>query len=270
MRRLLKEPFVHFLAGALLIFAYFWAIGGSRDPASYDISISNADIDRIAADAIRTTNRLPTHDEIGALIDQAVKEEIYYREALRLGLDDGDAVIRRRLANKMRSLNNSTLPVPTDDDLQQWMDDNRQKYATSHQYAFEQIYLGRGSSPDNQEKWLKQLNDGKISPDSIRSPLSLSPSQPLSDEDTIQRLFGSQFIQGLRTQKVKSWQGPIESGFGLHFVKITKKTGENLPVLDDIRQQVTNDWTAAQIATIEQKSFDALAKQYAIKIADFK
>ena len=64
MPKLLKEPLVHFLAGALFIFAYFWLTGASRDPSSYEINITASDIDRIAADAIRTSNRLPTHADL--------------------------------------------------------------------------------------------------------------------------------------------------------------------------------------------------------------
>lgn len=275
MPKLLKEPLLHFLAGALLIFAYFWLTGASRDPASYKINISASDIDRIAADAIRTSNRLPTHEEIEALIEQNIREEIFYREALRLGLDDGDAIIRRRLANKMRSLNNEEIDEPSDAQLQKWINDNPNRYALSHLYAFEHIYIGRDSSVDKQKKWLKQLNNDSISINSIRTPLSIPALQPLSDETAIEKKFGHKFIAALTSLNLDTidsgqWVGPIESGFGLHFVKINnKKSAENLN-LDDIRQEITNDWVAHQKIETDKKNYQELAQQYDISIAPYK
>lgn len=274
VRKLLKEPLLHFLAGAALIFAYFWLSGASRDPDSYEINISSSDIDRIAADAIRTSNRLPTHDEIEALIEQNIREEIFYREALRLGLDDGDAVIRRRLANKMRSLNNDEIDPPTDAQLQKWMDDNPNLYAASHLYAFEQIYIGRDSSPEDQKQWLTQLNENSIKPERIRAILSIESIQALSNESAIKRKFGDKFMSALQTLKfdkaANQWQGPIESGFGLHFIKIEDKQSAEGQKLEDIRQRITNDWLAHQKIEAEKQSYDRLAQQYEINVAPFK
>lgn len=269
MPKLLKEPLVHFLAGALLIFAYFWLSGASRDPSSYEIEITTSDIDRIAADAIRTSNRLPTHDEISALVDQNVREEILYREALRLGLEDGDAIIRRRLANKMRSLHNSDIGNPSEKQLEEFIAQNSDQYKDFHHYTFDQIYIGRSSTAEQQKEWLIGLRDGSISPDDIRVNLSLDSRQKLADETDITRKFGTNFTKALRKLEKAKWTGPIESGFGQHFILIHEKQAFASKV-DDIRQRLTNDWRAAQIEQNEKEAFDELAKQYAIEIAPFK
>ncbi len=269
MVKYLKEPLVHFLAGAMLIFAYFWAFGPSNDPLSYEITIGASDIDRITADSIRTSNRLPTHEEVSALIDQAVKEEIYYREALRLGLDDGDAVIRRRLANKMRSLNSAEIGTLNDAQLQRFLEDNKTKYSYETRYAFDHIYIGRNTSPNQHKEWLKGLRDGNLNVDSIKAPLSIEDKQPLSDESMIIRRFGSSFTDALAGLKMNIWSGPIESGFGQHFVYIRER--QNItPKLNDIRQRLSNDWRAAQILKQENKLFDNLSKDYQISIAPIK
>ena len=101
-KTLLKEPLVHFLGGALLVFAFFWATGSNRDPADYTITVSETDIARLNAGWQQNFRRPPTEEELNGLIDQEITEEIYYREALRLGLDRNDAVIRRRMFTKMR------------------------------------------------------------------------------------------------------------------------------------------------------------------------
>ncbi len=269
MHKLLKEPLVHFLAGAVLIFAYFWLSGASRDPSSYAINITASDIDRIAADAMRTSKRLPTHDEISALIDQNIREEILYREALRLGLEDGDAIIKRRLANKMRSLNNADIGEPSDRELEEFIAQNPKQYQDSYRYAFNQIYIGRSSTKQQQQKWLNGLRHGNIKPDDIRVSLSLDSQQKLADEADIRRKFGKNFIDSLHQLETHQWTGPIESGFGQHFIAIYEKQAV-VHKIDDIRQRVTNDWRAAQIEHNEKIAFDELAKHYAIEIAPFK
>ncbi len=268
--RFWKEPLFHFIIGAMLIFAYFWITGASRNPLSYEINITRSDIDRIASDAIRTSNRLPTHDEISALVDQNIKEEIYYREALRLGLDDGDAVIKRRLSNKMRSLNNASINEPSDKDLQKWLDENPDQYAPLHQYAFRQLYIGRNTSLETQEKWLNQLRIKSIEPQSIKVALSIAEEQKLSNQTAIQRKFGAQFTEALSALKTNQWQGPIESGFGMHFIFIDTKKTDEIPVLGDIRQRVVNDWRAAEISQAEKSAYEELASQYDIEIAEFQ
>lgn len=269
MTRFFKEPLVHFLAGAALIFVYFWAIGANRDPLAYEISISQSDVDRIAADAMRSSQRIPTHEEISALVDQAVKEEIYYREALRLGLDDGDAVIRRRLSNKMRSLNNAEIGTASEAQLEQFLSDNAAKYGDQKRYAFDHIYIGRASNPQQHKQWLAGLRNGSINADDIKAPLSIDMNQTLSDEDAITRKFGSAFTDALDMVSMKKWDGPIPSGFGLHFVKISDKSTVT-PKVSDIRQQVSNDWRAEQIAQSEKETFEALSKDYQISIAPIR
>ena len=130
MKNLLKEPLVHFLGGALLVFGFFWVTGTDRDPADYQIEVTEADIARIKANWTQNFRRLPNDEELDGLIEQQISEEIYYREALRLGLDLDDAVIRRRLFTKMRFLENedSESEDPADSILQQWMDDNPVSY----------------------------------------------------------------------------------------------------------------------------------------------
>ena len=104
LKSLLKEPLIHFLGGALLVFAFLWATGSNRDVEDYSINIEQSEIDRLRANWIQNFRRPPTEQELNALVDQEITEEIYYREALRLGMDRDDAVIRRRLYNKMRFL----------------------------------------------------------------------------------------------------------------------------------------------------------------------
>ncbi len=269
--KLLKEPLVHFLGGALLVFAFFWATGTNRDPADYTISISETDVARLQAGWVQNFRRAPTQDELDNLIDQEVKEEIYYREALRLGLDRNDPLIRRRLFTKMRFLDNQegAQDNPSDALLQKWLDDHPDKYALSSLYNLEQIYLGRNAE-QTVPATLDGLNQGTVEPDTIRQAISLPIKLTQADAFEITRQFGEKFGAGLNGLAVGQWQGPIPSGFGQHLVKVTSKTPGKSPALDDVRQAVTNDWRAAQTASLEEAAFDKYRSQYDIKVTGRK
>ncbi|QTD54698.1 peptidyl-prolyl cis-trans isomerase [Parasphingorhabdus cellanae] len=265
--KLLKEPLVHFLGGALLVFAFFWATGTGRDPADYEITIRETDVARLKAGWVQNFRRAPTPGELDSLIDQEIKEEIYYREALRLGLDRNDPLIRRRLFTKMRFLDNQegVDDNPSDALLQKWLDDNPEKYTQSPFYDLEQIYLGQ-SAQQSIAATLDGLNQGTVKPDAVRKPISLPTELKQADASEIARQFGEKFVAGLNTIAVGEWQGPVQSGFGQHLVKITAKTAGKSPALDDVRQAVANDWRAAQTTRLEEAAFDKYRAQYDIKV----
>lgn len=265
--KLLKEPLVHFLGGALLVFAFFWATGTDRDPADYEITISETDVARLKAGWVQNFRRAPTQDELDSLIDQEVKEEVYYREALRLGLDHNDPLIRRRLFTKMRFLDNQegVDDNPSDALLQKWLDERPEKYALSSLYDLEQIYLGQGAG-QSVSATLDGLNQGTVEPDAIGQPISLPAKLKQTGAFEITRQFGEKFAAELNNIEIGKWQGPIQSGFGQHLVKITTKKARQSPALDDVRQEVTNDWRAAQTARLEEAAFDKYSAQYEIKV----
>lgn len=271
LQKLLKEPLVHFLGGALLVFGFFWATGTNRDPADYAIIIDQSDIDRLRAGWIQNFRRAPTQQELDALIEQEITEEIFYREALRLGLDRNDAVIRRRMFTKMRFLDNQDAAEsePSDSQLQQWMEKNPDKYRLSASYDLEQIYLGQALAADGQAVagLLADLNSGTLAPKDISKPISLPQRLVGADTFNITRQFGEQFALDLEKQEPGQWVGPVSSGFGSHLVKITSKTPGKPATLDDVRQAVVNDWRAAQKQRLEEDALEQYRSQYDIKIA---
>lgn len=269
--KLLKEPLVHFLGGALLVFGFFWATGSNRDPADYEIVISDTDIERLKAGWVQNFRRAPTQAELDGLIDSEIKEEVYYREALRLGLDRNDPLIRRRLFTKMRFLDNQETAEdsPSDATLQKWLDDHAEKYALSSRYDLEQIYLGQSPALDELSlaAILDDLNQGKIEPNAVGKAISLPAELSQMDESEITRQFGEAFTAALGTVKIGQWQGPIGSGFGQHLVRISAKTPGKPPVLNDVRQAVANDWRAAQTDRLEEAAFGKYRAQYDIQVA---
>ncbi len=268
LRKFIREPLVHFLGGALLIFAFFWATGTVRDPADYIISIDETDIDRLATDWERNFRRAPTQEELDGLIDQEIAEEIYYREALRLGLDKDDPVIRRRLFKKMQFIEseNSEDIAPTDAILQQWMDSHPANYSLSPLYDLEQIYLGQIGA-DAATDIIDQLKQG-AKPTQFAKSLSLPATLDHATSEKISRQFGDRFSGQLAALETGIWSGPVPSGFGLHAVRITAKKPGKIAALDEVRQRVVNDWSAAQRTDQKEKALSRYRAQYEINIVD--
>lgn len=271
LTKLLKEPLVHFLAGALLVFGFLWATGSDRDPADYAISIDETDIARLQARWVQNFRRNPTPAELDGLIEQEITEEIYYREALRLGLEYNDPVVRRRLATKMRFLNNadSGSNPPSDAELQKWMDEQPEKYAVGAEYDFEQIYLGQGDelTAAQIDEMQRDLNQGSTSAETIGKTLSVPRQVSNASVSDISRQFGEQFASSLAELETGLWSGPVSSGFGIHLVRIGNVTPGKTPDLNIVRQDVLNDWRANKIALQEKTALNSYRSQYDIRIA---
>lgn len=271
LRKLLEEPLIHFVAGALLVFGFFWITGTDRDPADYTIIVDQRDIDRLRAGWIQSFRRAPSAPEMDGMIEQEISEEIYYREALRLGLDRNDPVIRRRMFTKMRFLDNQDLAQsePVDADLQEWMEQNPDRYRLPTTYDLEQIYLGQNLPANRREieNLLDGLNSETIRPQDISKPISLPQRLSGADSFKIARQFGEQFAIDLDTLETGQWVGPVSSGFGDHLIKVTSRNLGETVALNDVRQAVLNDWLAAQRQLQEEETLERYRSQYDIRVA---
>lgn len=266
----LREPLVHFLIAGLAVFV-FTSLGGPEiDPNSRKIVLNENQVERLTADWQRTWQREPTPSEIDAIIREFIKEEIYFREAIRIGLDKDDLVIRRRLRSKMEYLSNSAAEsqVPNDTILQAWLDQNLQKYVFGAKYGFEQIYFNAETEAAANIRANAILTNLRNGSDwhNLGDAISLPPK--LDDEDIVEisKVFGDEFGVALGTAPINIWSGPIASGFGFHIVRIVQKSEGQTPRLAEVRTAVENDWRAKTTTEREQKSYQALLDGYEIEI----
>ncbi|MFC4292471.1 peptidyl-prolyl cis-trans isomerase [Sphingorhabdus arenilitoris] len=269
----LREPLIHFLIAGLVIFLLFAWRGYGVDPASRTIIIDEAQVSRLGKSFEQTFQREPSPKEVDGLIREYIKEEIYYREALRLGLDSEDPVIRRRLRSKMEFLAQAKLDSvrPTDAALQKMIDANPQKYAADARYSFDQIYLNAfdpeiaGSKAEALLSKLKSGADWQSLGDNLSVPKSMDDI-PRSE---IERQFGEEFTKGLSSladAPKNSWVGPIGSGFGIHLLRIRSAAAASKPKLADVRQAVENDWRAETMEKREEEAYNVLLSAYDIEI----
>lgn len=270
IKLLSREPLTHFLvAGAAIFF-----LNGLRDtvvdPASRTINIDEAQVGRLTSTFAQSWQRPPNRTEIDGLIRDYIREEIYYREAIRLGLDQDDLVIRRRLRSKMEFLSRSEAEnaVPTDATLQAWLDRNPAKYASDATYSFDQIYVA-GNDPSIARRRALALQNALAAgaePEGLSDVLSVPHVMDRTRYTDIARTFGDGFAGALHNLPVGRWIGPVASGFGTHVVRLRAMSRAERPRLSNVRQQVENDWREATIETRDARAYQALLDGYTIKI----
>ena len=276
MKKWLKEPLLHFLVIGALIFVVFSMV--NKEEAQDDgkkIVVSAGDIERLSANWEKTRNRLPTEKELQGLVDSYIREEVYYREALALGLDQDDTVLRRRLMQKMEFLSNdlAELNTPSETSLKAYFFEHREKYELPARMSFTHIYF----SFDKRGRQVFQ-DAGNVLADiqAVSTPIPRAPEQgdpfmlqydfTLESPFEVARLFGQGFAEQLFQLKTNGWQGPIESGYGLHLVRIHEKVEARMPELAAVIDKVRTDWMFEQRQKINKEIYERFKERYEIVI----
>lgn len=265
LRRLLKEPLVHFLiAGAMV----FWLMSGrAPDLGERRIVVNERVAGAIAQRFYDSFRRMPSQDELDGLIRDYVQDQVYYREAVALGLDQNDEVVVRRMRRKMEGLAvaDAEAATPSDKDLQALIDKDPARYAEDPRTTFQQVYLG-ADTPENRAQAdlkLKQLRAGQ-SASGVPAPLPAQLENASASE--ISGMFGDEFTLALRNQPTGQWIGPVASGLGLHLVRVDNRAAPAPPSLASVRQRVENDWRAAAVAKSRDESYARILKGYDVVI----
>ncbi len=260
-----REPLVHFLVAGALVFAFFSMRGGEVDPASRMIDVDRETQAQIALGFERLMNRAPTDAELDAQIDRYVREEVLYREALRLGLDSDDAIVRRRMAQKMDMLASSQAETaqPSDNVLEAWYSQHPERFSGEATYSLDQIWFSSEAAAKAAMPKLKQAQDWQGLGERISLPNSLDaePRREVLD------LFGQKFVDALGgLEPGAEWQGPVASGMGWHLVRLKALDRGNVPPFGDVREDVENDWRSATIADRREQAYQVLREAYKVEI----
>lgn len=276
MQKLLKEPLLHFLLLGGLIFAAYSMVAECGGTERRDrIVVSEDRVGSLAAIFQRTWLRPPTQQELDGLVEEYIKEEILYREALALGLDRDDLVIRRRMRQKMEFLNADLVaqyPV-TEAELQAFLDANRERFRRPDRLSFQQIYFnpdkhGADTRPRT-EALLGRLNaDPALAAQAamLGDPTLLSGTLDQATPREITGLFGGEFAAALAKAPAGRWVGPVASSYGLHLVRVTTHEVGGMPTLDESRPAVERDWAAARRAEAKDRFYQALRSRYSVEV----
>ena len=226
MKKLLREPLGHFLLlGAAIFVAYSLVSKGASD-APGKIVITQGQIASMVEAFTLTWQRPPTSDEVRGLVRDRVREEIYYREAMALGLDKDDTVIRRRLRQKMEFVTDDVgaRAQPTDDELNAYLRTHSDNFRTEQKFTFRQLYLdpkkhGESIARDAAQL-LAKLNQTAADTDiaAMGDPFLLDYNFIAVPASEVAKQFGEKFATTLGGLSLGRWQGPIESAYGVHLV----------------------------------------------------
>lgn len=268
---LVASPIVQFfLAGGVVfgLYAAFGAPEADEDPA---VVISQAEQRNLVAMFEKTWQRPPTDQELAGLIDARVDEELYYREALALGLDENDVIVRRRMAQKIDFIvaDLATGRDPTEAELASYLQDNADAYALDPVLDFEQVFLGTagagGELEPHAEAMLAALESG-TAPDVLGLATGLPPSMQGATRTAIMGTFGTAFAEALVGIDTGTWSGPVGSAYGAHLVRVTRRQPGRPATLDEVRAAVERDWREAERRRAREAYVDALRQKYRVQI----
>ena len=275
-KRLFSEPLIQFLILGAVLFLFTSYVRQHRDKQSREIIVDNERIGMMVMNYKTQTGDLPNKQQLDAMIDNYIREEISYREAKKIGLDKDDEIIRRRLSQKFNFLQTDLTEAaqPSDKDLKQFYDQHFQMFQKEATVSFSHIYFTADNSTDNIAKQkalnvLEQLKNSKLQ----RAP-EKGDHFPLqydyTDQATvdIQQNFGDKpILQELFKAPLHTWIGPVQSGYGWHLIFISKRNNAAAIPFEFIKEEVKTKWLEATKDAQNKKTFDQLGEKYIIKRA---
>lgn len=274
MKALLREPLIHFLLIGAVLFFLFQVFETRKDKQTNRIVITNGQIEFLKASFARTRQRVPTEQELQGLIDGFVREEVYYREALALDMDKDDFVVRRRLGQKFELMSDDLagIKTPSEEELKNFLQTNPELFRIDAQIAFRHVFIDvakRGIPADDEAARLLAVLSAKekaTNPDLLGDPLMIPKTFALTPRGEIAKLFGESFSHELEKSKPGQWSGPIQSGYGLHLVRVTEYVAEKLPRLDEIRKNVEWEWAESYRKDLKDSIYEKLREKYTVVV----
>jgi hypothetical protein len=273
VKNLVREPLVHFLLLGALIFGVFKLISsGTIEPGK--ILITQGRIESLETAFSRTWRRPPTASELEELIRDHVREEVFAREAVALGLDKDDTIIRRRLRQKLEFVSEDVAAHadPNDEQLRAFLKEHADAFRADRKFTFRQVYLNPQQRGANLRRDTAQVlaqlrrSGGQTDISTLGDSFMLENEFKEVAAAEVVKQFGEQFAAKLGEIPVGQWQGPIESGFGVHLVSMTERTDGSMPALEDVRPAVRREWINARRLEANEKFYRTLLQRYTVTI----
>ncbi len=265
----MREPLVHFFALGALLFVLHAVVGDPTARSRERIVVTRGQIEQLATTFARIWQRPPTRRELDGLVEDWIRSEVAYREALALGIDEGDVIVRRRLRQKLEFLTeDATEATPTDDELRAYLAEHPDDFRTPARATFTQVYLSparRDDAAADARTLLARLDDA-ADPGDLGDPL-LAPRELVDAPRTeVESVFGTAFADAVETAPVGRWSGPVESGYGVHLVNVARRTDGTVPALEEVRPAVVREWQNARRTRLLDEAYQRLRAQYEIVV----
>ncbi len=272
-----RNPLVHFLLlGAAIYGLHAWlGPDGEEGSSQSRIVVSAGDIESMRALWQKRWNRPPTAAEEAGLIRDRVRETVLYREALAMGLDEDDVIVRRRLAQKLEFLVQDLVESiePGEDELRAHFESHRADYREPGRTTITQIFV----DPDLHEddtfahaervgRALRALDPPTEGAAALGDRFLLQDYYPDRTEQELAKLFGSEFARAVEGLETGSWRGPQLSGYGVHWVYVHARTPPRDLDFEVVRSEVARDWQDARREEANARYYEKLLARYEIVV----
>jgi hypothetical protein len=239
------------------------------------IVVTEDDLKQMALVWVAQGRPPPTPQEMQNLIDTKVREEVLYREALALGLDKDDTIVKRQLARKMEFLAEdvSKLEEPKSGELSAWYEKNKARFALPPRVSFRHAYF----SPDRRGQNAR-ADAERVLPRVTGKPMDWPGAMTAGDPfmfqdyygdrsfDDLAKAFGPQFARALVGVKPGAWAGPIESGYGWHVVFVESFTPERVPAYEEVAADVKAAWLEDHRDEVRRRMYEAMRAHYEVVV----
>jgi parvulin-like peptidyl-prolyl cis-trans isomerase-like protein len=269
VRKLLAEPMLHFLVIGITVFAaYRWMAPG--DSGGRRIVITQGVVDDLVTQHVAVRGREPSTTELNYLIESYVRDEILYREGVRLGLERDDIVVKRRVRQKIEMIaeEDASTRAPSDADLSAYLVANQARFVQPAIVTFEQVFIGESTSGPGvhavafTREALRKGGD----PEELGKPTLLPHQMTRTPADLVARDFGASFAAALEKVPVGEWVGPIDSSFGAHYVRVSDRTPAVAPQLAAVRDHVVREWENERRQRARNDAYTKMRGEYQVNI----
>ena len=253
-----REPMLHFILLGAALFALHRQLA---PPVAREIVLSRSLLDGLRQDHLRRRGAPPTAPEEAALVERFLDDEFLYREALALGLDRGDVIVRRRLIQKMEFLTEDMdpLPAPTDAELQAWLDAHAARYAAAERLTLVHVFVDAGRHGKAAERV------AGADPSGLGDPFLRGRELRRHTERELAAIFGTAFAARLEALPMDAWSEPLRSAYGYHLVRVSERLAGGLPPLAEFRAAVTRDWLESRRVEANRAALDRLRRRYVVR-----
>jgi hypothetical protein len=270
LRKLLGEPMLHFLLIGIALFgAYRWV--SSRDSGGGRIVITQGILDDLVTQHVAARGREPSASELNHLVESYVRDEILYREGVRLGLERDDIVVKRRVRQKIDMIAEEAVATraPTDADLSAYLAANQARFVQPAVFTFEQVFIGESRSGPAVVHVAASTRDALrrgADPEELGKPTLLPHRMTRTPADLVARDFGPAFVGALERVPVGDWVGPIDSSFGAHYVRVSARTPAAAPQLAAVGAHVAREWENDRRQRARNDAYAKMRGEYQVSI----
>ncbi|WP_306914371.1 peptidylprolyl isomerase [Rhizobium mesoamericanum] len=276
-QRLLSEPLLHFIVVGVVLFGAYRLLTPAPEGAAdqQKINLTKDDVRQLAVTWLAQGRPAPTPDEMRSLMDQKVTEEILFREAVSLGLDRDDEIIKRRLAQKMDFLaaDLAKLDEPDNAKLKEWYSKHSDRFALAPHLSFRHLYFSfdkHGDATRDAAVAAIPTISGKPagSPEvaSIADPFMFRNYYGDATPEQMAKEFGPDFAQALFTLKPGSWQGPVQSGYGWHLIWVDSIESGRVPAFEEVAPAVKSAWLDERYEEVKSNALKEMRSRYIVTL----